>query len=119
MRAKFTLLGALAIAVASVFFAASHEAISRAAVDPGSTLAEGKSIFRDDTFGDQSFWGDTIGLHRAIEGAALGGVGPGVSPKTALSVGLKVDVDRLPPAIVTAIQSGKIDLNSPATTIAC
>ena len=35
-------------------------------------------------------------LHQAIEGEALGGVGPGVSPKTALAVGLKVDSEALP-----------------------
>src|SRR5262249_50993486 len=53
-------------------------------------LEEGKSTFRFDTFGDESFWGDTLRLHQAIEGSGLGGVGPGVSPKTALDLGLKV-----------------------------
>src|SRR5947207_7948542 len=48
-------------------------------------LAQGKQIFRYDTFGDEVYWTDTLKLHRAIEGAKLGGVGPGVSPKTALS----------------------------------
>src|SRR4051794_24177407 len=51
---------------------------------------QGRTIFRHDTFGDEAFWGGTLQLHRAVEGAAHGGVGPGVSPKTALSVGLKV-----------------------------
>ena len=60
------------------------------------TLDEGKRVFRFDTFGDEAFWGDTLQLHRAIEGAGFGGVGPGVSPKTALAVGLRVDVDALP-----------------------
>ena len=40
------------------------------------TLAEGRQVFRFDTFGDQAFWGDTIKLHQAIEGARFGGVGP-------------------------------------------
>src|SRR4051812_34981342 len=56
-----------------------------------SLFEQGKRTFRFDTFGDEAFWGDTLGLHKAIEGANLGGVGPGVSPKTALAVGLKVD----------------------------
>src|SRR6185369_13229924 len=56
----------------------------------------GKQTFRFDTFGDEAFWGDTIKLHQAIEGSAFaGGVGAGVSPKTALAVGLKVDLDAL------------------------
>jgi hypothetical protein len=59
-------------------------------------LAEGRRTFRFDTFGDEGFWGDTIKLHQAIEGTRFGGVGPGVSPKTALAVGLKVGVDALP-----------------------
>jgi hypothetical protein len=46
---------------------------------------QGKQIFRFDTFGDEDYWGGTLQLHKAVEGAALGGVGPGVSPKTALT----------------------------------
>jgi hypothetical protein len=52
-------------------------------------VVQGEQIFRFDTFGDQAFWGDTLKLHQAIEGAKLGGVGPGVSPKTALAVHLR------------------------------
>jgi hypothetical protein len=52
---------------------------------------EGERTFRFDTFGDEVFWGDSLKLHRAIIGEKLGGVGTGVSSKTALSVGLKVD----------------------------
>lgn len=70
------------------------------------TLAEGRQIFRFDTYGDQAFWGDTIKLHQAIQGTRFGGVGPGVSPKTALGVGLKVDVDALPHEVV---QQGTVD----------
>ena len=36
---------------------------------------QGKEIFRFDTFGDEDYWGGMLQLHRAIEGAALGGVG--------------------------------------------
>jgi len=81
-------------------------------------VRQGRQIFRFDTFGDQAFWGGTLGLHRAIEGRAHGGVGAGVSPKTALSVGLKVDAAMLPKAVVNAIKAGKVNLNSPATTLA-
>ena len=58
------------------------------------SIANGRNTFRFDTFGDEAFWGDTLKLHEAIAGAANGGVGPGVSPKTALAVGLKVDAER-------------------------
>jgi hypothetical protein len=80
---------------------------------------QGKKIFRFDSFGDEDFWGGKLQLHKAVEGAALGGVGPGVSPKTALTVaGLKVDVEALPGDLKAQLKQGKVDLNSPATTLA-
>ena len=81
-------------------------------------LEEGKKTFRYDTFASEAFWGDTLQLHKAIAGEKNGGVGPGVSPKTALAVGLKVDVDALPAALKTEIAAGKVNLDDPATTIA-
>ncbi|HEX9110974.1 MAG TPA: hypothetical protein VF845_05810 [Terriglobales bacterium] len=81
-------------------------------------IADGRRTFRFDTFGDQAFWGSTLKLHQAIEGAKLGGVGPGVSPKTALAVGLKVDLDALPRSLVQALKAGQVDLDDPATTLA-
>ena len=81
-------------------------------------LEDGRRTFRRDTFGDEAFWGDTLQLHKAIIGAALGGVGAGVSPKTALAVGLKVDAESLPAPLVAKIQAGQVDLDDPATTVA-
>ncbi|MGE0546201.1 MAG: hypothetical protein AB7O24_20780 [Kofleriaceae bacterium] len=93
------------------------------AVDPvhqqaARMIDEGRQTFRFDTFGDEAFWGDTLKLHTAIAGAANGGIGDGLSPKAALAAGLKVDLDALPPAVVTAIADGTADLDDPATTIA-
>src|SRR5262245_42459064 len=81
-------------------------------------LRDGRKIFRFDTFGDEEFWGDTLQLHKAVAGEGLGGVGPGVSPRTALAVGLKVDAEALPPFIIEGLKSGRVDLDSPATTLA-
>ena len=81
-------------------------------------LAEGKQTFRFDTFGDEAFWSDALQLHRAIAGANQGGVGPGVSPKTALTVGLKVDSDALPGPLVDQLKRGRVNLDDPATTLA-
>jgi hypothetical protein len=81
-------------------------------------MEEGKKIFRFDTFGDEVFWGDQLQLHRAIAGEKNGGVGPGVSPKTALSVGLKVDMEALPADLVEQVKANKVDLDDPATTLA-
>lgn len=81
-------------------------------------MKQGKQIFRYDTFGDKEFWGTTLHLHQAIAGEHLGGVGPGVSPKTALSVGLKVDLDALPTSLVDQLKAGKVNLDDPATTLA-
>ncbi len=81
-------------------------------------IEEGRQIFRYDTFGSEAFWGDKLQLHNAIAGEKNGGVGPGVSPKTALSVGLKVDADVIPAALAAQIKAGEIDFDDPATTIA-
>src|SRR5436309_10648966 len=81
-------------------------------------FADGKSIFRFDTFGDEVFWTDTLKLHQAIEGEKFGGVGGGVSPKTALAVGLKVDMDALPSDLVEKVKAGQVNLDDPATTLA-
>jgi len=81
-------------------------------------LEEGRRVFRFDTFGSEAFWGDQLELHKAIAGEKNGGVGPGVSPKTALAVGLKVDAAAIPAALAQQIKAGKVDLDDPATTIA-
>jgi len=81
-------------------------------------IASGRQIFRFDTFGSEAFWGDALQLHKAIAGEKNGGVGGGVSPKTALSVGLKVDADALPESLKQQLKDGKANLDDPATTLA-
>jgi hypothetical protein len=117
--------GLLAVAIATA------TADSTAAKMPSATTAdadvarfsqamitEGRKTFRFDTFGSEAFWGDALGLHKAVAGEKNGGVGPGVSPKTALSVGLKVDADALPDALKKQLKAGQVNLDDPATTIA-
>jgi len=70
-----------------------------------SNVAAGQQVFRFDTFGDEQFWTDTLQMNRVVE--------QNVDPTTALKVGLKVDADVLPPGILQ-----KVDLKSPATTVA-
>ncbi|HEU4653741.1 MAG TPA: hypothetical protein VFS47_07130 [Steroidobacteraceae bacterium] len=81
------------------------------------TIEEGRQTFRFATFGSEAFWGDTLQLHRAIAGANHGGVGPGVSPQQALTLGLKVDVDALPNTVKRALRSGAVDLTDPSSTL--
>jgi len=80
-------------------------------------VKNGKQIFRYDTFGSEDFWGGQLKLHDAIQGQKFGGVGPGVSPKTALELGLKVDAEAVPKNVAAAIKAGKVDLNDPANTL--
>lgn len=80
-------------------------------------IKQGRDTFRYDTFGNQIFWGDALQLHRAISGEQFGGVGPGVSPRLALAVGLKVDSKALPRSIRRALKKGQIDLEDPAVTL--
>src|ERR671937_3252268 len=90
--------------------------------DPGLANADrlfldGRQVFRFDTFGDQAVWGGVLGLHKAIEGAKLGGVGPGISPKQALALGLRVDATALPSDLATAIKAGSVNLDDPAVPV--
>ena len=68
---------------------------------------EGRRILRYDTFGSEDFWGGTLRLHEAIEGATHGGVGPGVTARQALRFGLKVDLGK----------GGSVDLDKVDTTV--
>ena len=74
-----------------------------------SLIAQGRTIFRLETFGDEAKWTDTLRLHEVIAAA--------VDPTTALSVGLKVDADALPQEVKDGIVNGSVDLKSPATTL--
>src|SRR4030095_12745330 len=69
----------------------------------GVEATDGREIFRHDTFGSERFWTDTLRMHEVIRS--------GVSPRTALGVGLKVDSDAVPPGILETD-----DLADPATT---
>src|SRR5262249_14304858 len=113
----FFSVGAIGIATALLVFAQTNSQTKKSgsnvagqsgvSVEANSSqmIAAGRKTFRFDTFGDEAFWGDTLRLHQAIEGAALGGVGPGVSPATALAVGLKVDSDALPASVIQALKA--------------
>jgi hypothetical protein len=78
-------------------------------LDP-KLVEQGQQVFRYETFGDESFWTDVLHMNQVIE--------TGVSPNTALAVGLKVDASALPPAVVDAIQKGQVNLDDPQTTLA-
>jgi cytochrome c5/cytochrome c553 len=73
----------------------------------GAQPPDGKAIFRFDTVGDEQLWTDVLRMHEVLAG---------VSPRTALSVGLSVDVEALPPAVLTALQAGQVNLDDPAVT---
>jgi mono/diheme cytochrome c family protein len=98
-------IGVLAVALAGCGGGDDDDAARTAAL-----VEEGRQAFRFDTFGDEAKWTDTLRMHEVIAAA--------VDPTTALSVGLKVDVDALPQAVRDGIANGSVDLGSPATTIA-
>ena len=76
--------------------------------DRSNNHQDGQAIFRYDTFGDEQLWTDTLRMHEVV---------PTIPPTTALAVGLKVDVDALPPAVIAAIAAGQVDLTNPAVTV--
>jgi cytochrome c553 len=80
-----------------------------AAAAPPDPLVQGRQIFRSETFGDETYFTDTLHLNQPVAT---------VTPRQALALGLKVDVDALPAAVKTGIQNGTVNLDSPATTLA-
>jgi mono/diheme cytochrome c family protein len=116
-------------AVALLMFSLGDSPIARAG-EPGRSdaadqqdsraleeIREGRDIFRYATFGDEDFWGGTLGLHETIAGAANDGVGSGLSPKAALRLGLKVDAAALPESVRQALRAGEVNLDDPAVTL--
>jgi mono/diheme cytochrome c family protein len=79
--------------------------VSGVSAQDAELVREGQKIFRFDTFGDEQLWTGKLGLSKVVE--------ENVDPTTALKVGLKVDAEALPPGILE-----KVDLKSPATTVA-
>ena len=107
------LVGAVAFAylMATAFAVSGFSAAERtelAAEQDDVKRREGQEIFRYDTFGDEQLWTDVLKMHEVI---------PSVDPATALAVGLKVDVDALPAAVVDALRAGQVDLTNPAVTL--
>jgi mono/diheme cytochrome c family protein len=100
----------LAIAFASSGFspAVPAEQGDRRSESDRVRLREGQAIFRFDTFGDEQLWTDVLRMHEVI---------PTVDPATALAVGLKVDVEALPPGVVEALRAGEVDVTNPAVTV--
>ena len=109
MNTRPVLAVAITAAVAAITACGSNSRDNSAA-EQAALVAQGKQIFRFDTFGDETQWTDTLRMHEVIRSA--------VDPTTALSVGLKVDAEALPAAVVTGIQNGSVDLKSPDTTVA-
>ena len=116
IHSKHSRLLQFALGIVGVIVAATVAALAACSNDstgsspPPAQIAQGKDIFRFETYGDETFWTDTLRMHEVIEHA--------VDPTTALSVGLKVDTDSLPAEVVAGIQSGAISLTDPATTVA-
>ena len=80
-------------------------------------IKRGREIFRYDTFGSETFWGDKLKLHEAIAGEKQGGRGTGLSPKQALQLGLKVDQAKVPATLLEVIKGGAVSLENPETTL--
>jgi len=102
-------IGTAGVMLGSVFAVADPPSQSPSSTTSSpSTSGDGKEIFRFDTFGDEQLWTEVLQMQKVL---------PGVSPRTALSVGLKVDADALPADVIKAIQAGQVNLDDPAVTV--
>jgi len=74
----------------------------------GAKPQDGQEIFRFNTFNDEQLWTDVLRMHEVL---------PSVPPATALAVGLKVDVDALPPPVIAALKEGRLNVKDPRVTV--
>jgi hypothetical protein len=74
---------------------------------PAAAPPVGQVVFRHDTFGSEQLWTDTLRMHEVLAH---------VTPKAALSLGLKVDADALPPPTLQALQGGQLNLDDENVT---
>ena len=95
MRRRSKLLSLMVISAAL--------AVTGSGAGESPLVRHGRAIFRYGTFGDEQLW---TGVLRMQEAIAM------VDPTTALSVGLKVDVEALPRPLVAALRAGQVDLTN-------
>jgi len=107
---NFWLLSALLVGCGNDDKAAKPSEPSEPRPIDAELAAQGRDIFRFDTFGNESFWTDALHMNTVIAAA--------VDPTTALAVGLKVDAQKLPNEVVAGIVDGSISLTEPSTTVA-
>lgn len=107
VRRLFSFL-AFALFLGVFALATRPHAAPAAPADRGVRSHDGRAIFRFDTFGDEQLWTDVLRMNEVL---------PTVSPATVLAVGLKVDVDALPPSVIRQLRARKLDLNNPAVTL--
>ncbi|MEO6667052.1 MAG: hypothetical protein ABIO65_09815 [Nitrospiria bacterium] len=114
MRRRTRLLIAVPAVVAVVFSAAlmactrqgGFSGSREAAPPPGVLVDWGRSVFRYETFGNERFWTDTLGLVAGLDR---------VTPDGLLAAGLRFDGDKLP-ADVRRSEPGAGPYTDPATT---
>jgi hypothetical protein len=111
-RIAILLVGPAAILLMAAMgdFSSRDDGASRNTTDRNARrlIDEGRHVFRFDTFGDEAFWTDQLHIQQAVSG---------IPPQTALALGLKVDADALPHAVLEAIRMGKVNLADPAVTL--
>ena len=96
------------IAAASALFVLTLVLVLKLSAQPVVGPRDGQAIFRYDTFGDEQLWTDVLKMDEAVAK---------VDPATALAVGLKVDVDALPPSVIDALRNKEVDLTDPKVTL--
>ena len=72
-------------------------------------INDGRQIFRYDTFGDEAFWTGVLRINEPLRS---------LTPRKALSLGLKVDSDALSSDLINKIRAGQVNLDDPAVTAA-
>lgn len=86
----------VALAMAAGCGSSSNEGSADSGSADQARISAGRELFMTETFGNEKFFGDTLGLHTVLNN---------VAPKDAVALGVQVDLGRVPAGIV-AVMTG-------------
>jgi hypothetical protein len=103
---------ALTACLLGLLTACGSSSSNNSAADNSAQVGAGKEVFMNETFGNEKFFGDTLGLHTVLNG---------VAPKDAVALGVQVDLNKVPADVVTVMTGSDLAakdaaLNDPAVT---
>jgi hypothetical protein len=109
---KNHMITATLIAAVTLLAGCGSSSTDNSAQIAAARVSAGREVFLNETFGNEKFFGDTLGLHTVLNG---------VAPKDAVALGVQVDLGKVPAGIVAVMTGSDLAakdaaLNDPTVT---